>query len=187
MRKFYSMVLSVVLVFVFSMPAQSQVTGCLENENSIQNGHLSPGFQFWIQGNFNKKFGYFGWALVTKNWSEIYPGLSWQPTSWLQVGIGAGIEQNQSKARIGEFIWIGKGKFYFLGFTEHSGSGFWYRAMAMYQASQRLQVGLMSQYRLGIGPKVEMVIHKPFSLWVAVLMLGQDPRTTVFTGLKLGF
>lgn len=185
MKKYF--VLFLVVVLVFSIPARSQVTGCLESENNIQNGHLTPAFQFWIQGNFNKRFGWFGWALVNKNWSEIYPGLSWQPISWLQVGIGAGIEQNQSKARIGEFIWIGKGKFYFLGFTEHQGSGFWYRAMAMYNPGKGLQVGLMSQYKLGIGPKVEVVIHKPFSFWVAVLAFGQDPKTTAFAGLKLGF
>lgn len=186
MKKYFVLFL-VALILVLSVPAQSQVTGCIESENNIQNGHLTPGIQFWIQGQFNKRFGWFGWALVNKNWSEIYPGLSWQPTSWLQVGIGAGIEQNQSKARIGEFIWIGKGKFYFLGFTEHSGSGFWYRAMAMYQPSKKLQVGLMSQYKLGIGPKVEMVVHKPFSFWVAVLAFGQEPKTTAFAGLKLGF
>ncbi|OGZ31829.1 MAG: hypothetical protein A2V69_01040 [Candidatus Portnoybacteria bacterium RBG_13_40_8] len=186
MKKYFVLFLAVVFLFS-SLPVWSQVTGCLENETHLQRGQLSTQFQFWIQGNFNKKFGYFGWTLVSKNWSEIYPGLSWQPTSWLQVGIGMGIEQGQSKARFGEFIWIGKGKFYFLGFTEHEGSGFWYRAMAMYRPSQAFQVGLMSQYKLGIGPKVEMVIYKPFALWVAALILGQDPKTTVFAGLKLGF
>jgi len=175
------------MLFAFSVPAVSQVTGCLENENNVQNGHLTPGIQFWIQGQFSKQFGWFGWALTNNDWSEIYPGLSWQPVSWLQVGVGAGIEHNQSKARVGEFIWIGKGKFYFLGFTEHSGSGFWYRAMAMYKAGERLQVGLMSQYKLGIGPKAEVVIVKPFSLWVAFLYFGQEPKTTAFGGLKLGF
>ncbi len=184
MKKFY--VLLMVVVLVLSAPVHAQVTGCLENENNVQNNRLTPGIQFWIQGQFNKHFGWFGWALVNKNWSEIYPGISWQPVPWLQVGVGAGIEQSQSKLRFGEFLWMGKGKFYFMGFTEHEGSGFWYRAMAMYQVNQKIQVGLMSQYKLGIGPKAEMVIHKPFSFWVAVLAK-QESKTTIFGGLKLGF
>jgi len=175
------------MVMIMAVPLWCQVSGCLENESTLQKGQLFTQFQWWIQGSFSQKFGYFGWALVSNNWSEIYPGVSWQPTSWLQVGVGMGIESGQSKARFGEFLWIGKGKFYFLGFTEHEGSGFWYRAMAMYRMNETLQIGLMSQHKLGIGPKVEMVIYKPFSFWAAVLTMGQDPKTTVFGGLKLGF
>jgi len=176
-----------VLVLSLSLPLWCQVSGSLENENTIQDGRFSTQFQWWIQGNFNKKFGYFGWALVNKNWSEIYPGVFYQPTPWLQVGVGLGIEQDQSKPRLGTFVWAGKGKLYFLGFTEHWGSGFWFRAMAMYCPNDTLQIGLMSQHKLGIGPKIEFELYKPFSLWVAVLTMGEDPKTTVFTGLKLGF
>lgn len=179
--------LIVVLVLFLSLPLWCQVSGSLESENNLQKGQFSTQFQWWIQGNFNKSFGYFGWALVSKNWSEIYPGISWQPTSWLQLGAGLGIEQNQSKPRFGAFVWAGKDKVYFLGFLEDWGSGFWYRAMAMYRLNQVLQVGLMSQHKLGIGPKVEVEFYKPFSLWVALLTMGQNPRTTAFAGLKLNF
>ncbi len=182
-----NIVFALVLILILCVPVWSQVTGCLENENNVQGGQLTAGVQFWIQGQFNSHFGWFGWALVNKDWSEIYPGLYWQPTSWMQIGIGAGIERDQSRARVGEFLWMGKGKFYFLAFTEHEGSGFWYRAMAMYQMNKRFQIGLMSQYRLGIGPKVEAVIVKPFSLWVAALAWGEHPKIAAFGGLKLGF
>jgi len=179
--------LIVIVVLLLSLPLWCQVTGSLESENNLQKGQFSTQFQWWIQGNFNKSFGYFGWALVSKGWSEIYPGIFWQPTSWLQLGAGLGIEQNQSKPRFGAFLWAGEGKVYFLGFLEAWGSGLWYRAMAMYRLNQALQVGLMSQYNLGIGPKVEVAFYKPFSLWLAVLTMGQNPRTTAFAGIKLNF
>lgn len=184
MKNYVVLFLMVVVVFM-TAPLWCQVTGSLENENCIQRGQFATQFQFWIQGQFNKQFGYFGWALVSKNWAEIYPGVSWQPFSWLQMGVGVGIESDQSKARFGEFLWIGKGKFYFLGFTEHEGSGFWYRAMAMYRMNKSLQVGLMSQHKLGIGPKVEVAIFKPFALWAATLFW--QGKTTIFGGLKFNF
>lgn len=175
-----------ILVLFLSLPLWCQATGSLESESNFHNGLFSTQFQWWIQGNFGKSsFGYFGWALVSKGWSEIYPGLSWQPASWIQMGVGAGIEQTQSKVRFGEFLWVGKGKLYFLGFTEHGGSGFWYRAMTMYKWTKDFQVGLMSQHGLGIGPKMEFEFLKPFSLWVATLFW--ERSTTVFGGLKLNF
>ncbi len=187
MKKYYVLFVVVFVVVMMSIPTWGQVLGSVENETNIQKGIVSTQFQYWIQGQFNKQFGWFAWALGSKNWSEIYPGLSWQPTSWLQMGVGAGIEQGQSKARFGEFLWIGKGRFCFLGFTEHEGSGFWYRAMAMYKMNDSFQVGLMSQHKLGIGPKMEAVVLKPFSVWAAILTGGENPKTTIFGGLKLGF
>lgn len=174
-----------VIVFLFVAPVWCQVTGSVESESNSHNREFSTQFQFWLQGQFNKQFSWFGWALGSKDWSEIYPGFSWMPASWIQLGIGAGIEQGRSDVRIGEFLWMGKGQFYFLGFTEHEGSGFWYRAMAMYKINETLEFGLMSQHKLGIGPKVEKVIHKPFSLWVATLFWKNS--TTIFGGLKLCF
>lgn len=179
----------VVLILFLSLPLWSQVSGCLENENNLREGQFTGGFQWWIQGNFsNSKFGYFGWALVSKNWSEIYPGFYWQPFSWLQIGAGLGIEQGQSKPRFGAFLWAGKDKIYFTAFLEEWGSGLWWRALAMYRLNQIAQIGLMSQHKLGIGPKMEVEFYKPFSFWAAILVFGQeDSGVTLFGGIKLGF
>ena len=180
-------ILIAIVILLLSTPLWCDVSGCLESESNLQKGQLSTQFQWWIQGNFTKSFGYFGWALVSKNWSEIYPGIFWQPASWLQLGAGLGIEQNQSKPRFGAFVWAGKGKVSVLGFFEHWGSGLWWRAIGMYRLNQTFQVGLMSQHKLGIGPKVEMEFYKPFSLWVAVLAMGQNPEVTAFAGFKINF
>ena len=177
---------AVICILSLSLPLWAQSS--LESENHLQQGQFSTQFQWWVQGNFTKSFGYFGWAVVSKNWSEIYPGVSWQPASWLQLGAGFGIEHGQSKPRFGSFLWAGNGNAYFLGFLEAWGSGLWYRAMAMYRLNQALQVGLMSEHKLGIGPKVEVVFYKPFSIWAALLVMGQgQTRTTGFLGLKLNF
>lgn len=102
--KIKNFVLMILMVLVLVFPLWCQVSGSLENESNLQKGQPSTQFQWWIQGNFNKEFGYFGWALVSKDWSEIYPGIFWQPTSWLQIGAGLGIEQGQSKPRFGAFL-----------------------------------------------------------------------------------
>jgi hypothetical protein len=177
----------ILLLMLMAAPLWCQVTGSIESENHLQSGDFSTQMQFWLQGNFNKQIGYWGWALVFQNWGEIYSGVSWKAASWLQVGIGAGIEHGQSKARLAEFLWMGKGKFYLFALTEHGGSGFWYRAFAMYVVDKRFQVGLMSQYKLGIGPKVEIALFKPFSVWLTAMTFGENPKTSFFGTLKIGF
>ena len=180
------LVLILVLVLI-ATPLWCQVSGSMESENHLQDGKFYTQMQFWLQGNFNKHIGYWGWALVFKDWGEIYSGLSWKATSWLQMGFAAGIEHPQSTPRFAEFLWMGKGPVYLFALTEHGGSGFWYRAFAMYVVNKRFQVGLMSQYRLGIGPKVEIALFKPFSVWFTAMTFGTNPDTSFLGTLKIGF
>ncbi len=178
----------ILLAFLVASPLWSQVHGSMEMETHLQSGETYLQGEFWLQGNFTEKLGFFGWALEAKAWSEIYAGPSWKPASWLQVGAGAGFEHGVHKARFAQFLWMGQGPVYLFALAEEGGGfGFWYRAFAMYMINNRFQVGLMSQHKLGIGPKVEIALFKPFSVWFTVMTFGDTPKTSVFGTVKLGF
>ena len=180
--------LFVIIAVLVASPLWSQVNGSIEMETHLQSGDAYLQGEFWLQGNITDKIGFFGWALEAKAWSEIYAGPSWKPASWLQVGAGAGVEHSTQKARFAQFVWMGDGPFYLFALAEEGGGyGFWYRAFAMYVVNKRLQLGMMSQHKLGIGPKIEVALFKPFSVWFTVMTFGSAPKTSVFGTIKLGF
>ena len=72
-----------------------------------------------------------------------------------------------------------KKPFSLLGIVEHGGSGFWYQVPIKAQV-KNFGLGFFAQKFDGVGPRLDVLINKTFSLWIAPLY---DPEAEKFSGL----
>ncbi len=173
--------LLMVIIFVTAQAQQTHFN--LESQNLFANKQITPTITGYITHGFTKKqVGVFAWFLVNKHWAEGYTGLNYKPFAYCQISLGAGLEQAERSLRLGSSVWLGNEKIYALIITEKGGSGFWHRAIMNYHL-KGVVIGLMSQTKLGLGPRLEFKIPQtPFKVWGSVLN-GKN----VFLSLKMSF
>jgi hypothetical protein len=142
-----------------------------------------------FQQNLFGKVGMFAWGQASPTYRQTYAGASYQFTSWLQAGVGGGIEQADSMARLGSFLYMSKGTNSFSCLYENGGSGPWHSAVYNHRiAKGRFGVGIFNQTRMGTGPRAE-VNFGPIKVWTAPLWEngGHNVRYGVrYTYLKSG-
>lgn len=159
-----------VLVLLFAV-ATVQAQNWVEERTFFSQGQATPRLDGSFSRSFNKKFGALAWFQVQNGYSEAYVGPTVSPASWLQLGVGAGLEQAQHPGRIGGFIWAGKGELSAILIAEDGGSGKWYKAEANYAVNKIVGVGLITERFKGSGPRVEFVLPRTgFKLWFAPLL-----------------
>ncbi len=183
MSRLKNLNIGLLLVFMAFMTIQAQETHfTIESQNLFTNKQITPTITGYITHNLNKeRLGIFAWFLVNKHWAEGYTGLSYK-FPHCQISAGAGLEQAKQSLRLGGSLWLGNKKIYTLVITEKGGSGFWHRAIINYRLKW-LGVGVMSQTKLGIGPRFEVKIPQtPFKVWGSVLS-GKN----IFLSLKMNF
>ena len=97
----------------------------------------------------------FGYACLTDGWNEAYVGLNYSPAEWCEVALGTGIESDQVSARIGGWVWLGKGRVSFIHLFEDGGSGPWHKTTLMYKISDNFKAGLIDRAFYGRGITAE--------------------------------
>ena len=146
----------------------------------------------WAQQDLTKSVGAFGWAQYSTTYRQIYGGLYVRPTKWLQVGVASGVEQAKSKARLGTFTSVSKGKYFALAIYENGGSGYWYLALTDVAAWKRVSIGSHSQTFVGHGPRADVKLGK-IGNWVPSIRPGvtwereSGIRPNVLVGLRFTY
>lgn len=121
------------------------------------------------------ELGGFCWFETKQAYSQAYCGPTYSPKPWIQFALGSGIETDKHPARVGSYVWLGKGKLSGLGAFEDGGSGFWYKVETNYQAGKALGLGMLSERYHGTGAKVELSLpHTALKLWCAPLVSGHS-------------
>ncbi len=145
----------------------------VEIKNLFIESQHAPAFNVLTMGSFeSKKVGYFAWAFANEFWAEGYGGLTYMPTSYIQLGLGFGAEKSDDPFRIGSMFWVGKDNWSVLTLFESGGSGYWHQINAIYQLSRNIGIGLMKEEFTGVGPRLEFSLSNlPIQLWFSLLQL----------------
>lgn len=108
----------------------------------------------------NKKFGVSTWALLNKSYSELYEVGTYSPKPWLQLALGAGVEQAAPAWRLGGWVFAKKNRWSNFFAYEQGGSGWWHKDVANFQATKQVGFGFASQMYRGNGPHIQWSIPK---------------------------
>ncbi len=159
----------------------------VESQNLIVSESVTPIITtFMTHGFVNSRLGIFVWSFTNKYWAEAYAGPTYSPTSFIQAGIGSGLEQADGLWRVGGFIWIGNKKFQALTLLEKGTSGRWHRIIANYNLSKWLGIGGITERFLGTGPRIQFAVpHLPVQIWTAKLYLNN--RWSNYLSMKFSF
>lgn len=137
----------------------------------------------WAQRDFgkeslSKRFGAFGWAQYSRSYRQTYGGLYAKPLPWLSVGIGGGVEQAKSKARLGSFAYAARGGYSAFAIYENGGSDYWYLLLTDKAVGKRFALGTHHQAYVGHGPRFELKLGQIANMAVSIrpAVLWKDTR-----------
>lgn len=153
-----------ILMLVFVV-ASVEAAFFLEFESEIKEGTLTN-FILTPTCDLSKNLQLFAFSSTGESYAEGYGGFAYSPKSWLQIGMGLGLETADTPWRVAASLWAGKGPLSFLWIYENGGSGPWYKATATFTAKEWLTLGLMARRFIGIGPLLQLSLPKtPISIW----------------------
>jgi hypothetical protein len=156
-------------IILFTQTAHCQ--NWVEERTYVSEGAVIPRIDGLLTGHIKGNFGSFTWFQIQQGYAEAYGGATYSPKSWMQLALGVGIEEDKHPARIGSYIWMGKGPVSVLAVFEDGGSGFWYKVEATYQTKSKFAVGFLSERYHGTGPKMEFSVPRTaLKLWCAPLI-----------------
>ncbi len=124
-------------------------------------------FNFYGQKLLTKHVGIWGFALVEQKWAEAYGGLLYSPAKWVEITVGAGIEQCDALYRLSANVFLSGKNFSFLLATE-KGDGrdnWWYKSFLKYQVG-KWNFGIQSWRFHVTGPIVEYSPLSRLKIWV---------------------
>ncbi len=187
MKKFFIIytVIRIVLLPLFAS-GQVEVYG-----RYTVNGTIQPDINVFTSKAFSdsSKFSFTSFTLVEQNWAEALVGISYSPTSWLNIGLSTGIEVNPALYRLAGSIWLGKDKSSLL-FLWEKGDGndnYWYKVTALHDVSKRVSLGAIAWRYHGIGPVVFYGVKKLDSkFWVMPAHDFEFKENRVIFGVDIG-
>jgi len=201
MENLKNVVVALVVIFIlcFAATARAQTQGWVEGQGTIAKGDdggrkVSPTAALMLQKPMGAGIGGFAFASVTKGFGQIYAGPTYSPAKWLELGIGAGLQDN-GQFRTGGYAWTGGGVGYVLALGEYSREGgWWYKGIAALRPIKPLAIGGYIQRFAGVGPYVEIKIDNqvlPITLWTSPVMYDQESqegsRIKSMAGLRAHF
>lgn len=177
------LILIVVITFI-SVSAYSQAT----LYGKISNGRIIPCATIYGTKSLSEsgKVGFTYFGLIQESWAEAQFGLYYNPTTWSQIGISCGLEQNTNIFRTGAFIWLGKGNASFIALLE-KGSGkdnYWYK-VTLSQKIGNFDLGLRGWRYTGFGPVIQYKIgNTGMKAWVMpALGLFESSQNSIVLGI----
>ena len=121
---------------------------------------------------------------------QIYGGPTYSPTSWLQIGVGLGMEDvgpDDQNLRFGSFVYLSQDQYSLLGVYEDLGSGPFYLAQFNNKINERWGVGAMFQDGSGVGPRFQYNLKRDLMIWGAPLYEWQTEDWNLLIGLRYSF
>lgn len=129
----------------------------------------------YVDHRISNTWGVFGWALVGEAWSEGYAGVLFIPKPWIEIGLGAGLEQDKNLYRLGASLWLGNDRVSSLTLVEYGGSGWWYQSTVLVSLAKVLKIGGMIQRGVGMGPRVDMQFPEiPLSVYAVFFFYSSE-------------
>jgi len=120
-----------------------------------------------LSGSITETIGYYAFGKVLSNgYRQIYGGPNWKPFSFLEVGVGVGLESVKPVLRRNAYFLATGEKVSLFGTFENSGSGPFHKIVLNYQATGQLGVGLEEETFFGRGPRFTYAINKKATLFV---------------------
>lgn len=126
------------------------------------NGSAEPNINIYGEKKISSKVNLTYLAIVEEKWSEALVGISYSPSNWISLGLGAGTEHNPAIVRFCGSVWMGKGKTSLLLLGER-GIGidnYWYKTVLSYKISKTITTGAIAWRYHGIGPIVKYTPKK---------------------------
>jgi len=161
------------------------------NRISLKTGYVTPiGTIYGRWMPENSQFGVSVWSLTQPGWAEVYPGIIYAPTKWLEFNASFGIETGGKTWRSGASVWMGNGKISFFSCWEKGGGGndnYWYLNRLNFNFSKKFGAGLKAMRYHGWGPELLLSPNKRVTITMAFLY---DLEAKVFNGqyaLKVKF
>jgi hypothetical protein len=116
----------------------------------------------------------------TNGYLEGYVGPTWAPTELLSLGVGFGRESAPNSFRKAAWLDLGSDEGTLLeALFEDGKSGAWHRVSLVTKISERINLGVMHETDVGLGPRVEITANKHFKLWGSVLRNADKDTTAV--------
>ncbi len=171
----------VLAILAFAVLASAQ--NWVEERTYVSGGAATPRIDGLLTQSIKGNLGSFEWFQVQQGYSQAYAGATYSPKPWLQFALGGGLEEAKSPARLGSYIWMGKGKLSGLFVFEDGGSGIWFKTEANYQVFSKLGVGMLSERFKGTGLKFELSVpHTRLKAWFAPLF--QNGKADPVVGVR---
>jgi hypothetical protein len=180
------------LIFLLAWFASTHLLGAeIETKNLVwsealvqSNGESSV--IGWYERELTKRIGFYTLVQVANDgYQQFYVGPFVKPTEWLQIGIGFGRENMPYSTRRNAFVSIDTELLTCFGTFETGGSGPWHRAHCVYNISQSVSAGVMTERFLGHAPRIEYRLNKNVSVWVAYFPSPTEGKSLVMTALDL--
>ncbi|MCL5009042.1 MAG: hypothetical protein M1400_01730 [Patescibacteria group bacterium] len=157
-----------VLALLLAAPAFGQ--NWVEERTYFSSGVATPRIDGLLTRPVKGNLGSFVWFQMQQGYGQAYAGATYNPKPWVQFALGGGLEEDKHPARIGSYVWVGKGRVSGLAVFEDGGSGFWYKVETNCQVTARLGLGTLTEAAKGTGPKLELALpHTRLKLWFAPL------------------
>ncbi|MEI7792315.1 MAG: hypothetical protein WCI57_02430 [Candidatus Berkelbacteria bacterium] len=129
--------------------------GTVEVEAGLANGGETIRFYQATPPNKNG-FGTFGFAVISKFYSQAYAGATYSPNQHIWLELGYGLESVPGNSgRIGGTAILSSGQFSLVHCQESGGSGNFNKTVLNYQISPKVTLGVVDDKFNGTGPKVE--------------------------------
>jgi len=159
-----------ITMFVIVSAVQAFAQNWVEQRTYVSGGKAAPRIAGLLTRPVKGSLGSFVWFQVQEGYSQAYAGATYSPKPWVQFALGGGMEEARHPARLGSYVWAGKGLVTGLAVFEQGGSGFWWKVETNYQVRSALGIGTLSEAYKGTGPKLELSVpHTRLKLWVAPL------------------
>ncbi|MDD2656943.1 MAG: hypothetical protein PHQ18_05275 [Patescibacteria group bacterium] len=195
--RFISALFAIALIASTSTPTQAQSYGFVNAEAKVDTSDIVPTFNALWGKSLVGQIGIEAFFLHTKGWEEVYVGPTWTPLEGLTFGLSGGIQrvdEQNFEPRFATSVLGSYEGFSFLGIFEwdlNGVSGLWYKAIASYQVTDWLKLGVEGRRFKGIGPHVSAALwNTKLSLWASWVPFNpegeSDVARTMF-GLKYGF
>jgi len=183
MKKLISLlVLAVILALSTTSYSQVQIFGKLSDDK------VTPDINIFGVKKISEKVSFTYFGLIEEKWSEGLIGVSYSPSEFVTLGVGAGIESNPALYRLCASVWVGKGNtsLLILGEKGDGRTNYWYKATADYKISENFSAGLIAWRFTGIGPVANLTIKKLDSkLWLFPAYDFESKKPSLTLGLDI--
>jgi len=168
-------------------PSAKATTLIVEPSLVFTDGKADHELTLFVNHNIAKHVSVWSWLLVSGEWSEHLSGVTFAPHPAIELSLGAGVEQSQGLWRTTASIWVGEKEHFFFGVVEVGDSGFWFKLESNFQVLKRLGLGFFAKRFVGVGPRIEIKLHKHLSLMGAPTWDSEEGKVKGIVSLKSSF
>lgn len=164
----------VLLSLLVVSPAMAQTHGNIQLLSVNTEAGTTPRMGTFLTGTVYSDLGFFLWGQSDRNWAQMYCGPTYTPKAWIQAGIGVGFESYSKQARVGSFLWLGRGRYSVTLVDEEGESGRFTKVDAGATVGP-VRVSYFRDNILGVGPKLAVKVpHTTLSLWATAQRNGEQ-------------